>query len=250
LSLSEKRIRVPKLAELVADRIRRQIVQGQILDDDALPSEQDLMRAHRVSRPTIREAVRILEVEGLLYLQRGRGGGARAVAPNGLAAATQVGLMFDYLQVPLEQLVEASDTIQVGAAAELARTRTRADLTALRDNLRRGRVALDDPDQLVTVTSDFHLLMVQCVGNEALTFLYGVMNRLVLDNVRRSSDPDPLKWGRLAPTAGQKHHEDLVALIADRDAEGADQLWREHLAECRAFTIKAAEATRRRTAKA
>jgi DNA-binding FadR family transcriptional regulator len=243
-SLPAQRIRVPKAAELVAERIRRQIIQGELRGEEPLPSEQALIALHGVSRPTIREAVRILEAEGLLYMQRGRGGGARVVAPNGAAAARQVGLMFEYLEVPLNELLDASDTIQQGSAEMLARTRTRADLAALKSNLREGRACFDDPNKLVSVTTAFHMVMVERVGNKALAFLYGVLNHLISESVRRSSDPDPLKWGRLAPTAGQQHHEDVVALIEARDAEGADRLWRDHIAECRSFTIRVSEAAR------
>src|SRR4051812_10149998 len=120
------RIRVPKAAELVAERVRRQIVEGELLGDQMLPSESALIAQHGVSRPTIREAVRILEAEGLIFMQRGRGGGARVIAPNGVAATAQLGLMLEYLHVPFSELVIASDTIQQGSAEVLARTRTRA----------------------------------------------------------------------------------------------------------------------------
>ena len=236
--IPQQRIRVPKAAELVADRIRRQIVRGELPDGAPLPSERALIALHGVSRPTIREAVLILEAEGLLYMQRGRGGGARVVAPNGGAAAMQVGLMFEYLGVPLEELVDASDTLQQDSAAVLARRRSNADLAVLHENLRQGRDRLDAPEELVAITTAFHALMVQCVGNKALAFLHGVVNQLITENVRRSSDPDPLKWGKLAPTAGQQHHEEVVALIEQRDVEGADRLWRRHIAECRAFSLR------------
>ena len=69
-------IRVPKAAELVADKLRRRIVRGELKEGDKLPAESTLIEALGVSRPTMREAFRILEVESLITVSRGARGGA------------------------------------------------------------------------------------------------------------------------------------------------------------------------------
>src|SRR3546814_19241836 len=65
------RIRVPKTSELVADQIRAQIVRGELQDGDSLPPEGTLMSTLGISRPTLREAFRILEAENLTRVVRG-----------------------------------------------------------------------------------------------------------------------------------------------------------------------------------
>ncbi len=60
------RFRVPKTAELVAAELRRKIVRGELAEGDALPSEAALMAEFAVSRPTLREAFRVLESESLM----------------------------------------------------------------------------------------------------------------------------------------------------------------------------------------
>src|SRR4051794_8165047 len=67
-------VRVPKTAELVARRIRRQIVTGELKEGDALPPESQLMADFTISRPTLREAFRILESEALITVRRGARG--------------------------------------------------------------------------------------------------------------------------------------------------------------------------------
>ena len=69
-------IRVPKAAELVANRIRRAIVTGKLMDGQSLPSESRLMEEFQVSRPTVREGIRVLESLGLVTVGRGARGGA------------------------------------------------------------------------------------------------------------------------------------------------------------------------------
>src|SRR5256885_7189092 len=70
-------VRVPKAAELVAGHVRSQIVRGELSEGDALPPESALMEQFDISRPTLREAFRILESEGLITVRRGARGGAR-----------------------------------------------------------------------------------------------------------------------------------------------------------------------------
>src|ERR1700729_4182654 len=91
-----QRIRVPKTAELVAAELRRKIVRGELAEGDALPSEAALMADFAVSRPTLREAFRVLESESLISIRRGARGGARVQVPNGNVAASYAGLVLEY----------------------------------------------------------------------------------------------------------------------------------------------------------
>src|SRR3989344_2442946 len=76
------RIRVPKTSELVADQIRAQIVRGELKEGDSLPPEGTLMATLGISRPTLREAFRILEAENLISVVRGSRSGARVHQPS------------------------------------------------------------------------------------------------------------------------------------------------------------------------
>ena len=70
-SLSGAPVRSPKTAELVAGTLRRMVVDGQLKEGDFLPNEAELMTHFGVSRPTLREAVRVLESERLVEVRRG-----------------------------------------------------------------------------------------------------------------------------------------------------------------------------------
>jgi GntR family transcriptional repressor for pyruvate dehydrogenase complex len=68
-------MRAPKTGELIATHLRRQIVRGELLPGETLPAESQLMEQYGVSRPTLREAFRILESETLISVRRGSRGG-------------------------------------------------------------------------------------------------------------------------------------------------------------------------------
>src|SRR5690349_3670465 len=80
--LASSEVRVPKAAELVAARIRRQIVDGDLPAGTGLPPEAELVARYGVSRPTLREAFRILESERLVTVRRGVKGGALVQSPS------------------------------------------------------------------------------------------------------------------------------------------------------------------------
>ena len=83
-------MRVPKMAELLATRIRRQIILGQLAEGELLLPEAQLLEQSGVSRPTLREAFRILESESFIAVNRGSRGGARILAPKIDVAAPKI----------------------------------------------------------------------------------------------------------------------------------------------------------------
>src|SRR5215207_10356847 len=86
-------VRSPKTAELVAGTLRRMVVDGQLKDGDFLPHEADLIAHFQVSRPTLREAVRVLESERLVEVRRGSRTGARVRVPGPEIVARPAGLL-------------------------------------------------------------------------------------------------------------------------------------------------------------
>ena len=92
---SGTQIRSPKTAELVAGTLRRMVVDGQLTDGDFLPNEAELMTHFGVSRPTLREAVRVLESERLVEVRRGSRTGARVRVPGPEIVARPAGLLLE-----------------------------------------------------------------------------------------------------------------------------------------------------------
>src|ERR1700730_10998688 len=86
-------VRSPKTAELVAGTLRRMVVDGQLKDGDFLPNEAELMAHFAVSRPTLREAVRVLESERLVEVRRGSRTGAPVRGAGGEVVARTAGVL-------------------------------------------------------------------------------------------------------------------------------------------------------------
>src|SRR3954466_5281586 len=164
-------LRVPKMAELVSQRLRRQIVRGELTEGDALPSEAELMAQFGVSRPTLREAFRVLESEGLISVRRGAHGGARVHTPNGDVAARYAGLVLEFRGATLEDVYDARAVMEPPCARRLALQRTKSDLGELRANVDTARASMDDPNTLIRLNNEFHALMIELAGNQTMVIL-------------------------------------------------------------------------------
>ncbi|WP_239330554.1 FadR/GntR family transcriptional regulator [Frankia sp. CiP3] len=228
-----QQVRVPKTAELVAAHLRRRIVRGELVEGDALPPEATLMEQFGVSRPTLREAFRVLESEALITVRRGAHGGARVHTPNGDIAARYAALVLEYRGTTLADIHQARAVIEPPCVAILAENRTQDDLDKLRLAVSEtaAATATDDPGQCLQANLAFHVLLVDLAGNTTLSVLSGML-RHILD-LATISQPAPERGPehRLAIRRRLLDHERVVNLIEAREARAAEDLWREHLLE-------------------
>jgi GntR family transcriptional regulator, transcriptional repressor for pyruvate dehydrogenase complex len=225
---ASRRVRVPKSADLVALDLRRRIVRGELKEGDALPPEGVLLEQFGVSRPTLREALRVLESEALITIYRGSHGGARVQAPDGDVAARYAGLVLEYRGATLADLFEAAAAIEGPAVGLAATRRTSADLSRLRKAVEREEEAVT-AEALVAAQITFHELVIQLARNETLTML-AQMVRYIIDTATRRAVERNLDAERLSHT-GSRAHRTLFDLIRAKDAAGAEALWRRHVVE-------------------
>ena len=233
-------VRVPKTAELVARTLRRQIVRGDLSEGDALPSETQLMTQFGVSRPTLREAFRVLESEALITVRRGSHGGARVHEPSGDVAARYAGLVLEHQRVRLVDVYEARAVIEPPCAGMLARRHTPRDLTRLRQAIEEAEAADADPAERVRRQTEFHSLIVSLAGNATVAVLSDMLRHILsVATLSRVATVAGLDAHEAAHQGGRSHRR-LLRLVEDGDAEGAERIWRRHLEETAAYLLQAA----------
>src|ERR1700722_6591014 len=138
-------LRIPKTAELIAEHIRRMIIRGELKDGDFLESQGQLIDSYAVSRPTIREAFRILEAEELISVSRGSRTGARVHQPKPDVVARQAGLVLQTRGTTLSDVYEARLAMEPCAARLLAAGHSAADIARLRECVKRAYDCVSDP---------------------------------------------------------------------------------------------------------
>ena len=231
-------VRAPKTAELIATDLRRQIVKGELAAGETLPPEVQLMGQYGVSRPTLREAFRILETESLIQVRRGSRGGAQVMTPDSSVAARHVGLLLQMRQTTVVDVYEARMVVEPYCARLLAKRRTKADLADLRTCIAdlgalvdAGVEAVPDTSRWAELTYRFHVLLFERCGNQTLAVQCEVLADIVATHLNQS-----IIHGfssNSAPAANFRRtirsYEKLVSLLEAKDAEGAEAHWRVHM---------------------
>jgi GntR family transcriptional repressor for pyruvate dehydrogenase complex len=237
---ASQRLHVPKMAELIVDRLRRQIVRGELAEGEALPSEHELQERFGVSRPTLREAFRILESESLITVRRGAHGGALVRVPNTDVAARYTAFVLEHRGTTLADLYEARIVIEPAAVGLLAAKRSDEDLAALRQALDEHDAVVDQPQRSIRTHTAFHALLIELTGNRTLDVLAGMIQRIIERANWKHVESDAGSAAHVqASSRGHKAHHRVVAFIEASDVEASTDLWRKHLTEARDYLLHA-----------
>ena len=238
-------VRAPKTGELIASNLRRQIVRGELQPGQTLPAEGMLMEQFGVSRPTLREAFRILEAENLISVRRGSRGGARVIAPDSSAAARYVGLLLQIQGATINDVYEARMISEPACARLLALNRTDEDvakLTAVVEDLAAEVAArqpfIPDPQTWSRLTYRFHELILEGCGNKTMAVQGAVLADIVATHLRtkiaqRDDSDTAERFQRVV-----RSYSKFIGLVTARNAAGAEKHWRSHMEAAAQYLLK------------
>ena len=229
----------PKAAEMVAAELRRQIVTGRLKPGDKLHPENILQSEFNISRPTLREALRLLESESLITISRGKYGGARVISLDLGAAARQVGVFLQIGGTTLHDVWLARTIIEPPAAALLASHCTPAALAELEANIEEARVAAkNDLLRYADLSAEFSLLITKHCGNKTLHLLAS----LIYDIIRRQHEHVTART--LSKTSVDKLRQESIrsrvkalSLLRAGKAAALQTFWRAHLEHMRDLVL-------------
>ena len=125
------RIKVPKSSDVLAERLKQEILSDGYTPGASLPTERELVSTTGLSRGSVREALRILEAQGLVNTRAGRYGGTTVAQPTAIHLAGHINLYIKGRSVPLSALVEVRLALEPMVAALAAVRRTEEDLANL-----------------------------------------------------------------------------------------------------------------------
>lgn len=216
----------------IADGLRQQILDGEVQEGDSLGTEPNLIERFGVSRPSLREALRILETEGLISVVRGVLGGVVAHSPDHRHTARTAALVLQARNVPLADVYEARTIVEPAAVRMVASSRGRKGAARqLRELIVDQVDAIDDPEAFGVANARFHAALVEMAGNETLIIVSEMLREVVtraVTAVSRSDEGDDNGSVRTR-RRGVRSQERLVDLIEAGDAEVAEEHWRKHM---------------------
>lgn len=228
-------MRQPRVAELVADELRSQILSGELADGDILPKQDDLTARFGVSQPSIREALFTLESEGLLAVRRGAHGGAIVRRPRADVAAFMTAMVLQSRNTSVADLAESLALLEPMCASRAA-TLPQADRRPLVSDLETVQQATEDAvgDEVdfTSVARRFHDGIVRGCGLESLALAVGVLDSLWSAHERRWASRT-LGEGRYPSTREMEGvvevHRRILEAIRTGDAAAAENLTRRHV---------------------
>ncbi|MFM0394901.1 FadR/GntR family transcriptional regulator [Paraburkholderia phytofirmans] len=236
------KIRLPKLSHIVAERLRTQIVTGKLSSGDCLPPEAELIEIFKVSRPTIREALRILETEGLVVLGRGIRSGAQIQLPSVGRAAHYAAMVLSTAGATMAEIHEARMALEPPLTRSLAESADKSGLVALKECLiqQQGALAKKDYAAALTAINRFHELLCQSAGNSVLTLLVGMLHALSRSTAsilveRGGTSSEEVHKNMVKTTSG---HRRLIELLESGNGEQAEQFWATYMKRSHEFLTR------------
>ena len=232
----------PKAAEVVAAELRRQIVTGRLKPGDKLHPENVLTTEFAISRPTLREALRLLESESLITISRGKHGGARVSSIDLSAAARQVGVFLQLERTTLQDVWLARTVIEPPAAALLAAQRNPDAFVDLEANIAAAREAAAQHDLIryADLSAEFSLLITRHCGSKTIHLLAS----LIYDIIRRQHEHVTQRTSSKASVDALRQENiasrvKALALMRKGTPAAAERFWRAHLEHMRDLVMAA-----------
>jgi GntR family transcriptional regulator, transcriptional repressor for pyruvate dehydrogenase complex len=213
-------------SEQVAVQIQHYIQEEALRPGDFLGREEDLASDFGVSRPTLREALKLLASGNLIRASKGPGGGIfvahTADEGMGRSLSDAIAMMLETGSVTLEELLDARLLLEVPLAGLAAYHAGEDDLKRLREAVRAGSGAAD-PDELARFDSQIHETIAAAAGNRMLQALTGWVFEVVQPSVNAALH------GAIVQSAIVEQHEALLAAIEKGDAPRAERAMKDHL---------------------
>jgi len=229
---SPVRPRATKTATLVAHRIVDDVRRGGFGVGDRLPAERLMLEKYKVGRGTLREALRFLELQGVLSLKPGPGGGPTVEKPDAGPLATSLVLLLQFDNAPFSSVVEARCNLEPIMARLAAQRLTSVDLATLAASVDGMRENLTDREAFLQANKDFHELIAWGSGNQVFGFLIDSLVEILDGTILGVDYPDHRR------TAILKAHDRILAALLLQDGDLSESSMALHMQEYSSYLSK------------
>jgi len=217
--MASKRIRIPKASDLVVSEIREKIFFERLPVGTRLPSESELMEQFGLGRVSVREALRILERDGLIDIRRGARGGVFVRHTDISQVSDALALLLRFRESTLGEAAEYRLLMEppiAELAASNATDEQRAAFRKIADNVRHKD------------TAELHRITAEACGNSVFEMMIQALHNSHFGHhrydVMSAGQPD-----------GAQEHKRIALAIAEGDGQAASEAMREHIVNYREY---------------
>lgn len=221
----ERPLRTPKTALLIAERIVDEITNQGLGPGDMLPAEKEMLTRYQVGRGTLRESLRFLEMNGVISIKPGPGGGPTVNDPDSRDLAGSLGLFLQLHGTPFRSIVEMRQTTEPVIAGLAARRVQPDQLARIRESVEAMEQYLDDETRFLAENERFHELVAWASGNPMFALLMSSLH-WITDGVSLGVDYPERRRSAVAAA-----HRRIYEALASGDPELAHQTMDQHMHE-------------------
>jgi GntR family transcriptional repressor for pyruvate dehydrogenase complex len=209
------------LPDRIAERLVSLIAERKLHPGDKLPSERDLAAMMQVSRPSLREALRALDMMKIVEIRHGSGTFVASLKPERLVE--HFDFIFSLDDSTYNQALAARAILEPSLAAAAAQNATEADLAAIRACSERASMSVHDPRLFLEVDLELHQLITAAVHNQIIERFMSTLSRLGLASRIRTVALQGVREQSL------QDHQAIVAALLRRDPEAAASIMKKHI---------------------
>ncbi len=223
-------MRKTKLYEEVAKQIERLILEGGLKPGDKLPPERELAEMFQVSRSSVRDAIRALQLVGLVEPRQGEGTVVRDLSADALVSPL-TSLLVRKREL-VGELLDVRKMIEPPLAARAARHASAEEIAYLEDILRRQKEKVSRGELAIEEDSEFHYTIARAANNSVMLKVLDVLMDLLRESRERSLQVER----RLQKSfAG---HRRILSAIKRHNAAAAEAAMHQHLDEIAGIVLK------------
>jgi GntR family transcriptional repressor for pyruvate dehydrogenase complex len=215
--------RPPKAAMLLAQRIVQDAVRDGLGPGDLLESERSMLVKYQTGRGTLREALRLLEFQGVIILKPGPGGGPVLQNPTADHLGSTIVLLLQLRGAPFRSIVEVRSAIEPMISSLAAERMSEDDLRGLRDTVTQMRDNINDQYQFLHANKRFHDIIAWGSGNASFGYLVESLLGILDGTVIGIEYPDHRRSAIL------KAHVGIYDALEARDPDAALERMRDHI---------------------
>lgn len=209
------RSRIPKASDIIVAAVKKRILADRMPVGARLPSESELMEEFGLGRVTVREALRILERDGLVDVRRGPSGGIFVRHTDIRQVSETLELLFGLRETTLGEFADFRILLEPRVAALAAQNSSPED--------RKRLLAVAEAEDDASRSADLHGMIAGVCGNDVYEFTLQAMQSSLVGHFRfELITPEHLDTTHRA-------HLKIVKAIAEGDVEGAERAMRRHL---------------------
>lgn len=204
-----------KQAMITAQRIVQDIAAGSLQPGDQLPPEKEMLRQYEIGRGTLREALRVLELQGVVIIRPGPGGGPQVASPDSRHLASTLALLMQFADTPFRAVIEARFEIEPVTAALCAQRADKELASEISGSVDRMATHVNNFAEFIEENRRFHNMVAWGSGNPLFGYFINSLHWITDGTVLGVDYPQQFR--HLVVEA----HRNIADAIVARDPDAA-----------------------------